>query len=297
MIPDIGMGLQFMQMRAEDRAKLSRFLLAQEAASAPQTARQATASSVPGPGATTNPGGQLSFEIELKQLLELAQKGTYYQLLGITAASTTTDIKKSFYSVARKFHPDHHMAKGELIGSLQTLMEVVTQAYKTLTDEEKRAVYDKNLVASGAFSLNRGKTEARETLEDCLAKASEYLRARNFTGSVVWLRKCVEIAPNDPKYHALLARSLGTVAPYRDEAIRHFEKAIELDPWNVKVQYQFAELCETMRLPARARGLYSKILEIDPTHSKALERLAELAPREKAGTTSSVISRIFGSKS
>jgi len=295
--PGIGMGLQFVHMRPEDRAKLTRFLTAQEAAPFAfpdkKSARPVAQPSIPKPA---EPAEQNVFERELNQLLELAQKGTYYQLLGVTTESTAGQVKKSFYSLARKFHPDHHMAKRELVESLQKLMEVVTEAYKTLTDETRRNIYDHGLAASGAFSLHRGNTEGQETIEGSLARANECLRARNFVGSVVWLRKCVAIAPNDAKYHAMLARSLRTVVQYRNEAIEHFETSIELDPWNVKVQFQFAELCEEMQLPARARGLYSKILEIDPTHAKSLERVAQLDSREKPEKSSTVISRMFGKK-
>jgi tetratricopeptide (TPR) repeat protein len=308
--PSIGMGLQFVQMQPEDRARLHRFLIAQQEApiaspdkkSARPAAQASTPTPIPTPSPTPTPAEpaeppeELLFERELKRLLELTDEGTYYQLLGVTAVSTAGEIKKSFYSLARKFHPDHHMAKRDLVKSLQELMEVVTDAYKTLTDEEKRAAYDKKLAVSGAFSLHRGTTEWRETLEDCFTRATECLRARNFVGSVVWLRKCVDIAPNDAKYHAMLARSLGTVAQYHNEAIKHFETAIELDPWNVKNHLHFAELCEEMQLFTRARDLYSKILDVDPTHLKARDRLDELGSREKGAKSSSAFSRMFSRK-
>jgi curved DNA-binding protein CbpA len=306
--PSIGMGLQFIQMRPEDRARLHRFLIAQEeepvAAPGRKATRPAARASTPNPIPTptpeeaavpAEPADELLFERELTRLLELAEDGTFYQLLGVTADSTAGQVKKSFYSLARKFHPDHHMERGDLVASLQELMEAVTLAYKTLTDEEKRAAYDKKLAASGAFSLHREATEARETLEECFVRASECLRARNFVGSVVWLRKCVDLAPNDAKYHAVLARSLATVPQYHNEAMKHFEKAIELDPWNAKFQLHFAELYEEMQLFGRARDLCSKILEIDPTHAKALEKLHQLDSREK-GEKSSTFSRMFSRK-
>jgi tetratricopeptide (TPR) repeat protein len=86
----------------------------------------------------------------------------------------------------------------------------------------------------------------------------------------------VEIAPEVARHQALLARSLAAVPQYRQEAVQYFEKAIELDPWNTSTYFQFGELYELMRLPWRAIPLYRKILEIDPEHSKALERLSEL---------------------
>jgi len=318
--PGVGMGLQFIQMRPEDRARLHRFLIAeQEAPTAAvpdkKSARPAVQPPVPTPGSapasaadaapstpasasaeTAPPPDEPAFEQELKRLLELAEDGTYYRLLGVTTDSTAGQVKKSFYSIARKFHPDHHMGQPELVKTLQHLMEVVTLAYKTLGDAEKRAAYDKKITASGAFNLNRETTEARETLQECFARATEYLRARNFVGSVTWLRKCVDLAPEDAKYRAALARSLGTVERYRNEAIQHFETAVELDPWSAKIKLQFAELCEEMQLFTRARDLYSKILVIDPTDAKALARLAELDSREKGTTSPSAFSRMFSRK-
>ena len=115
---------------------------------------------------------------------------------------------------------------------------------------------------------------------------------------MVWLRKCVVIAPNDATYHALLARSLSTVAQYRNESLEHFDKAIELDPWNVRIYFHYAEACEEMQaeLLSRARGLYAKILEFDPTHARSLERLAQMDAREREAEPASVISRMFGRK-
>jgi tetratricopeptide (TPR) repeat protein len=224
---------------------------------------------------------QSQFEEEVRRLLERAAKGTYYDLLGVNGSSLPSQIKESFHRLARKFHPDRHMGHSERLGLLQDLMSQLTTAYKTLVDDRKRAIYDKQLADAGAFTLGQNKTEDQKTVDDCLARAKQCLRAHNFAGSILWLRKCVEIAPEVAKHQALLARSLAAVPEYRREAVHHFEKAIELDEWNTSTYFQFGELCELMRLPWRAIPLYRKILEIDPEHNKALERLSELEPKEE----------------
>lgn len=239
------------------------------------------------------------FEEEMRKLLELTEKATYYEMLGVTATSSPGEVKQSFHRLARKFHPDRHMGQSEWIGLLQELMSRLSTAYKTLVDEEKRARYDKQLVSAGAFTLGQDKTESQETVDECLARAKESLRAHNFAGSILWLRKCVEIAPDVAKYHAMLARSLAALPQYRQEAIGCFEKAIELDPWNTSTYFQFAELYELMRLPWRAVPLYRKILEIDPAHSKASGRLRELEekPKEREESSFQFVSRLFQRKS
>jgi len=155
-------------------------------------------------------------------------------------------------------------------------MARLTTAYKTLLDEPKRIAYDKQIAAAGAFTLGQDKTESEETVDECLTRAKQALRARNFAGSILWLRKCVEIAPDVAKHHAMLARSLAAFPQYRQDAVRHFSMAIELDQWNTSTYFQFGELYEVMGLPWRAVPHYRRILEIDPEHAKAIERLNAL---------------------
>jgi curved DNA-binding protein CbpA len=260
----------------------------------------ATTAPLPEPAASRSEEteNQKQFEEEIRKLLELTEKATYYEMLGVTGTSAPAEVKQSFHRLARKFHPDRHMGQSEWIGLLQELMSRLTAAYKTLVDEKKRACYDKQLVSRGAFTLGQDKTESQETVDVCLARAKERLRAHNFAGSILWLRKCVEIAPHVATYNAMLARSLAAVPQYRQEAIRRFEKAIELDAWNTSVYFQFAELFEVMRLPWRAVPLYRKILEIDPAHSKASARLRELDPKreEREEKSFQFVSRLFQRK-
>jgi tetratricopeptide (TPR) repeat protein len=282
--PGKGMGVQFVQMQAADRARLNQFLLKyaaaemeSEAAAKPSRRTAAVKTSPTPEDKTSSKATEASqFEQDLAERLELARRGTYYQLLAIDAESSSKQIKQAFYSLARKFHPDYHMDRVDWTAQLKELMGAVTTAYKALSDKDRKAAYDAQLANSGTYNLRRPKTASQENLEECFVRASEYLRANNFVGSVVWLRKCVEMAPEEAKYRGLLARSLGTIPQYRNEAIKQFERAIELDPWNTAVFVQFAELYEEMQLPFRARALYSKVLEIDPLHGKARERLLEL---------------------
>jgi tetratricopeptide (TPR) repeat protein len=239
------------------------------------------------------------FEEEIRALLDLAGKSTYYELLGVTATSPPELVKENFHRMARKFHPDRHMGHSEWLGLLQDLMGRLTIAYKTIVDEEKRAAYDKQIASAGAFTLGQEKTESEETVDECLTRAKQALRAHNFAGSILWLRKCVEIAPDVAKHHAMLARSLAAIPQYRQDAVRHFSLALELDQWNTSTYFQFGELYEVMRLPWRAVPLYRRILEIDPQHTKAIERLAALeAESESAKSKSekSFVSRIFHRK-
>jgi hypothetical protein len=87
----------------------------------------------------------------------------------------------------------------------------------------------------------------------------------------------------------MLARSLSTLPQYHHEAI-------DLDPWREPVYVQLAEPLEKMHFPGRACAIYSKLLEINPTHARARERLAALQVEEKGEKRSAWIPHFFGRK-
>lgn len=304
-IPAKGMGLQFVQMTPEDRVKLQRYLATPEV-SAKVPAPTPPAEPQP---ATVSPANfqlilsprreeqaQLRFAREVRHLIELTGRGSYYQLLGVTSECAPREIKKSFYSLARRFHPDNHACSGELAIRLKELMSIITEAYKTLSNEETRIAYDEALARMGALQIHRERLATEESVEGWLERASQCLRAKNFAGSIVWLRKCVLAAPEHALYQAMLARSLATLPQYYSQAIEHYEKAIDLDPWKEPVYLQLAELLEKMKLPSRARDVYSRLLNVCPEHAKACERLAMLEPAKKEAKPAAWLASLLSKK-
>ena len=59
----------------------------------------------------------------------------YYKILGVSPNASNEEIRKAYYKLAHKYHPD----KG---GSEEKFKEI-NEAYQVLSDKEKRAQYDK----------------------------------------------------------------------------------------------------------------------------------------------------------
>jgi tetratricopeptide (TPR) repeat protein len=302
--PGTGMGVKFVQMLSEDRSRLNKFLNEQlkaaELQPEPHTtdgARRPTMSDVVPDKNSTHVAASKSdssrweadvSEEELRRCLILAQTGSHYQLLEIASGSCKDQVKKAFYHLARKFHPDRHMSRPDWKEMLQQVMGAATAAYETLTDDEDRFQYDKRL-ASG------NRAELQKSIDDCIKIAASCFQDQNVAGFIFWMRKCVHNAPAAAKYRVLLAGGLMLNEGQRWEAVQQFEKAIELDPFDSDAYLQFGALYEEMRLPWRARPLYLKVLEMDPNHSVAKARIARLVADERKKPASKT-ARIFRTK-
>ena len=227
----------------------------------------------------------IAFEAEIKRLLALCDTGTYYQLLKVTSESPRADVKRNYYEFVRKWHPDRHMDHPEWTQPLEKIMQAATLAYKTLSDDAAREAYDRTLVATGTFTLSRHADDAQQTTEQYVQAGRQCFHAKDYGGSILWLRKAVHNEPQSGLYHSLLARSLSMVPTYRREAMEHLEKAVTLDPTNIDAHLQIAEHYENMKLPWRAHTHYEQVLQIDAGNKTAQERLRLLDAAERKDST------------
>lgn len=76
-------------------------------------------------------------------------KISLYDILGLHKNASTKQIKASYYELAKMYHPDANIGNAEANKKFQE----ITEAYEVLTDDHKRAEYDKYGTISGATTL------------------------------------------------------------------------------------------------------------------------------------------------
>ncbi len=71
----------------------------------------------------------------------------YYQILGVNKNASKDEIKKAFYKLAHKYHPDKKDGN-------ELKFKEVNEAYQVLSDDNKRAKYDQ--FGSGFENMGQG---------------------------------------------------------------------------------------------------------------------------------------------
>jgi curved DNA-binding protein CbpA len=93
---------------------------------------------------------------------------TYYELLEVTRDASTEDIKRAFRREIAKYHPDKVQHLGREFQEIAANKAAeLTQAYKTLSDPERRAEYDE-LLAEGGAPESAVAAPSRPVAEDVL---------------------------------------------------------------------------------------------------------------------------------
>jgi len=83
----------------------------------------------------------------IKELLELGRGETHYSVMGVTRSTTPSDIKRVYYSLARRLHPDRlrRVADADTQQRIDAAFAKIAHAYDVLKDSKLRASYDLKL--------------------------------------------------------------------------------------------------------------------------------------------------------
>lgn len=199
-------------------------------------------------------------------MLHLKIRGmNYYDILGIGKTAASSDIKKSYYSMARKYHPDrHYQLPDDMKDKLNVIFTQITTAYSTLISSDLRKDYDSKPAARQEIvdPVKRASDRFRAGKE--AMKASDYNEAARLFSEAAYLDSSTAV---NHYYYGVSLMKLGKLK----EAERAIRRALNSEPFNPDYLAEIGHIYVTLEMPTRARGSFEKAIKLNPAHVRALE--------------------------
>ena len=84
-----------------------------------------------------------SFDAYVMKIRSVLDRLDYYRLLGVSPTASNEEVKKTFYAIAKKFHPDRNREAPETVyKALYDIYKRINEAYRVLLDPAKRERYN-----------------------------------------------------------------------------------------------------------------------------------------------------------
>jgi hypothetical protein len=224
-------------------------------------------------------------------LVRVEQATNFYELFGLAPTAAVSEIKQTYFSLAKRFHPDlfHKEADTVLLQKIQTSFTRLAQAYDTLKTESSRDVYDfrmrKELAEIRAIEAEETTPEAID-LQKLTDQATEnfeqgfnLLMDGNYSAAIGFMARAVHFDGSNARYHAYYGRALASDDKQRHKAEAELQTAIKLDNNNAVYRIILAEFFVQFNLLKRAEGELKRLLAIHPNNAEARMLLDSLAKK------------------
>lgn len=215
---------------------------------------------------------QIEFRAEV-EAYERDPPVTFYDLLGIPAESDADAVRRAFFALARRWHPD------KLPKELEDLRPIVhkafsrmAEAHQVLSDPLRRRDYEER--------LNEAPEEEQEKVAAVLEAAAAYQRAQILLKKKDLksaLREAEFALETDPEQadHLALCAWIRACAKEGDLSVEigNLDRALEQEPNNIRALWYRGQLLKRSGKSLTAMRDFKNILKIKPNHVEAKREL------------------------
>lgn len=237
-------------------------------------------------------------ERHIENILELRKKLPsldFYQVLSVSQTASQSEIKKAYFHLARRYHPDSFgrnlpLNIEEKIGEV---FDFISKAYHVLSDEAKRRDYDSKI----AVPPQDDKRDLAKKAEIKFRQGKTLYDIGKHEDALILLEEAVRLTGSKGSYYLLLAMAESKIPLFSKKAERDFLRAIRLESWNAEGYVGLGLLYKQEGLLVRARKQFEKALILDPEHKIALKELGLFGKDEKKRGLKELLSlELFGKK-
>ena len=235
-------------------------------------------------------------EISLEDYLARVETAeTLYDSLGVAPSAPLSEIKHSYFGMAKLFHPDRfHREEPANLRRIQIAFTKIANAYENLKTDEARENYNFKMRKELEYREKRRAAvakdhpgapvdhQAEQGLES-FEKGLEALSDEEYAAAAGHLSRAVHYSPQNALYHAYFGQALSYLEKQHHKAEASLQTAVRLDPKNPKIRMMLVQFFIDIKMAKRAEGELKRFLELVPNDPEATKLLAKLKQPAEVG--------------
>jgi curved DNA-binding protein CbpA len=236
----------------------------------------------PAPAPPPPPATDAELETEMLQRYQGLHNQDLYQVLGVSSGARTDEVRRAYYALARKFHPDK-FRKEEIKAKAEKSFARITEAYSTLVNADLRQKYNEEAAAHAGHRNDNRAADTTEIARQNFRHGREHLEHGRLAEALSSLQNACDQDPTRAEYFELLGTTQARNPRLRKQAEENLQKAIEISPTRANAYAMLGSLYERAGTTDRAREMYRRALQWDPENELARKALEGETPGKKSG--------------
>jgi curved DNA-binding protein CbpA len=243
----------------------------------------------PGSASPAAPVPDAGLRIALLQLAQKLDTQSHFELLGVSAGATPSEVDSAFLSAARRFHPDRLAGAGlsDLVPQAERILARLSEAAMILGDPERRAEY---LAARVAKKPVVNIIPAVMQAEATFVKGEVFLRRGDYDKAIEHFAAASKANPAEPQFRAYWAWARFDNPRERKETVvrevqRIIADAVAAQPRFARGHYWLGQIYKYLNEPDRAERAFREAVNQDGDLIEASREVRLLEMRRTRGGT------------
>ncbi len=209
----------------------------------------------------------------------------YFTLLGVSEGDPREQVRKSYYNLVKKYHPDRFFeqeALPDLKDKVNTLFQRISDAHETLSDKSAKARY----LSDRQGESNNSTTSLEKILEaeTSFQKGIVLFRVKKYEEAQKAFAQALVLSPNEAEYLMYQAWSAYKANSKATEVIinsrKNLMRATELNPKLSLAYLYLGYICKDEGNEKEAQRRFERAIQCNPNCTEALREIRLMGMRK-----------------
>jgi curved DNA-binding protein CbpA len=229
---------------------------------------------------------------EVSRVIGMMDRQNYFEMLGVKESAASNEIRSKYMSLAKKWHPDRlPPGLSDLRPWVEEVFHLLTVASDTLSDDKKRADYQRTVMQGGGTPESERKLNVMVEAAINFQKVDVLVKRRRYDEAIEICDNAMQVVRKEADYPAMKAWILLLRDGIDDEEVAQEIRSLlrttfQINPDHVHGHFTRAHFLKRMGEHDKAHKHFKKVARLDPKNLEALREVRVGEMRKARGRSS-----------